>query len=88
MNLILMDGQPNRVDPDKWRPLIMSFQQFYGLGEQCTHQPLPKYPSICIILPDRERAIDRTLAAKWYKRPLNAITATLKATQLIPTCVV
>jgi hypothetical protein len=21
------------VDPDKWRPLIMSFQRFYGLGE-------------------------------------------------------
>jgi flavin reductase (DIM6/NTAB) family NADH-FMN oxidoreductase RutF len=28
---ILMDGQPNRIDPDKWRPLIMSFAQFYGL---------------------------------------------------------
>jgi flavin reductase (DIM6/NTAB) family NADH-FMN oxidoreductase RutF len=29
---IMMDGEPNRVDPDKWRPLIMSFQQFYGLA--------------------------------------------------------
>ena len=28
---IMMDGEPNRIDPDKWRPLIMSFQQFYGL---------------------------------------------------------
>jgi flavin reductase (DIM6/NTAB) family NADH-FMN oxidoreductase RutF len=28
---ILMDGEPNRIDPGKWRPLIMSFQQFYGL---------------------------------------------------------
>ena len=28
---IMMEGQPNRIDPDKWRPLIMSFQQFYGL---------------------------------------------------------
>jgi flavin reductase (DIM6/NTAB) family NADH-FMN oxidoreductase RutF len=28
---IMMEGQPNRVDPDKWRPLIMSFQEFYGL---------------------------------------------------------
>jgi len=28
---VMMDGEPNRVDPDKWRPLIMSFQQFYGL---------------------------------------------------------
>jgi flavin reductase (DIM6/NTAB) family NADH-FMN oxidoreductase RutF len=31
---IMMDGQPNRIDPDKWRPLIMSFQQFYGLTPQ------------------------------------------------------
>ena len=31
---ILMDGQSNRIDPDKWRPLIMSFQQFYGLTPQ------------------------------------------------------
>ncbi|MEZ5819321.1 MAG: flavin reductase family protein [Xanthobacteraceae bacterium] len=29
---ILMDGESNRIDPDKWRPLIMSFQQFYGLA--------------------------------------------------------
>lgn len=29
---VLMTGEPNRIDPDKWRPLIMSFQQFYGLG--------------------------------------------------------
>jgi flavin reductase (DIM6/NTAB) family NADH-FMN oxidoreductase RutF len=28
---IMMAGQSNRIDPDKWRPLIMSFQQFYGL---------------------------------------------------------
>ncbi|XXG97279.1 hypothetical protein Hte_003575 [Hypoxylon texense] len=27
-----MEGHPNRIDPDKWRPLIMSFQEFYGLG--------------------------------------------------------
>ncbi len=31
---ILMEGEPNRIDPDKWRPLIMSFQQFYGLEPQ------------------------------------------------------
>jgi flavin reductase (DIM6/NTAB) family NADH-FMN oxidoreductase RutF len=29
---IMMDDEPNRIDPDKWRPLIMSFQQFYGLA--------------------------------------------------------
>jgi flavin reductase (DIM6/NTAB) family NADH-FMN oxidoreductase RutF len=31
---IMMEGAPNRIDPDKWRPLIMSFQQFYGLTPQ------------------------------------------------------
>ena len=30
---ILMDGEENRIDPDRWRPLIMSFQHFYGLRE-------------------------------------------------------
>lgn len=29
---IRMQGHANRIDPDKWRPLIMSFQEFYGLG--------------------------------------------------------
>ena len=28
---IMMEGEANRIDPDKWRPLIMSFQEFYGL---------------------------------------------------------
>ena len=28
---ILVKGDCNRIDPDKWRPLIMSFQHFYGL---------------------------------------------------------
>ena len=31
---ILVDGNPNRIDPDKWRPLIMNFREFYGLGEK------------------------------------------------------
>ncbi|MGJ4941925.1 flavin reductase family protein [Bradyrhizobium sp. HKCCYLS1011] len=34
---ILADGDPNRIDPDKWRPLIMSFQKFYGLADQQAH---------------------------------------------------
>jgi flavin reductase (DIM6/NTAB) family NADH-FMN oxidoreductase RutF len=29
---IMMEGEVDRIDPDKWRPLIMSFQQFYGLA--------------------------------------------------------
>jgi flavin reductase (DIM6/NTAB) family NADH-FMN oxidoreductase RutF len=29
---IMMEGESDRIDPDKWRPLIMNFQQFYGLA--------------------------------------------------------
>ena len=29
-----LDGHDHRIDPDRWRPLVMSFQQFYGLGER------------------------------------------------------
>ena len=31
---IRLAGHDNRVDPNRWRPLIMSFQNFYGLSEQ------------------------------------------------------
>jgi flavin reductase (DIM6/NTAB) family NADH-FMN oxidoreductase RutF len=34
---LLMDGQRDRIDPDKWRPLIMSFQKFYGLADGQAH---------------------------------------------------
>jgi hypothetical protein len=30
-NDLRMEGYENRIDPDRWRPLIMSFQEFYGL---------------------------------------------------------
>ncbi|KAH7151536.1 hypothetical protein DER46DRAFT_650585 [Fusarium sp. MPI-SDFR-AT-0072] len=30
-NDLRMEGYDNRIDPDRWRPLIMSFQEFYGL---------------------------------------------------------
>lgn len=31
---IRLPGHRHHVDPDRWRPLIMSFLEFYGLGEQ------------------------------------------------------
>ena len=34
---ILADGDPNRIDPDKWRPLIMSFQKLFGLADRQVH---------------------------------------------------
>ncbi|MBB6498896.1 flavin reductase family protein [Pedobacter cryoconitis] len=41
---ILLDNKPNRIDPDKWRPLIMSFQHFYGLGQKIGQSNLAKIP--------------------------------------------
>lgn len=31
---IMAQGGSTRVDPDRWRPLLMSFREFYGLGER------------------------------------------------------
>jgi flavin reductase (DIM6/NTAB) family NADH-FMN oxidoreductase RutF len=44
---ILMDGYRNRIDPDKWRPLIMSFQQFYGLSERLSPSKLATINEDC-----------------------------------------
>jgi flavin reductase (DIM6/NTAB) family NADH-FMN oxidoreductase RutF len=41
---IRMKGTEDRIDPDKWRPLIMSFQQFYGLGPQLQRSTLATIP--------------------------------------------
>ncbi len=41
---ILVPGNVNHVDPDKWRPLIMSFQKFYGLGNQVHESTLAQIP--------------------------------------------
>ena len=53
---LLMNGEPNRIDPDKWRPLIMSFQQFYGLGPQLQASTLAKIPESMYRSPDIDRA--------------------------------
>jgi hypothetical protein len=29
---VLRTGHANRIDPDRWRPMIMSFQEMYGLA--------------------------------------------------------
>jgi hypothetical protein len=54
---LMMDGMPNRIDPDKWRPLIMSFQQFYGLAQGQVHPSLlSKIPEELYRSPDVDRA--------------------------------
>ena len=37
---ILVPGLANHVDPDRWRPLLMSFCRFYGLGERAGYSTL------------------------------------------------
>jgi flavin reductase (DIM6/NTAB) family NADH-FMN oxidoreductase RutF len=41
---ILASGRPNHIDPYKWRPLIMSFCQFYALGERVWNSTLAEIP--------------------------------------------
>jgi flavin reductase (DIM6/NTAB) family NADH-FMN oxidoreductase RutF len=53
---ILMDGYDNRVDPDKWRPLIMSFQKFYGLGNQIHNSKLSGISEYLYHSPDMDRS--------------------------------
>ena len=53
---LLMDGHANRIDPDKWRPLILSFQEFYGLGPKVHSSRLGTIPEALYRGPDIERA--------------------------------
>jgi flavin reductase (DIM6/NTAB) family NADH-FMN oxidoreductase RutF len=53
---ILLEGEPNRIDPDKWRPLIMSFQKLYGLGPQVHESTLAQIPEAMYRSPDVDRA--------------------------------
>lgn len=41
---LLLEGHANRIDPEKWRPLIMSFCQFFGLGGLLHHSTLAEIP--------------------------------------------
>jgi flavin reductase (DIM6/NTAB) family NADH-FMN oxidoreductase RutF len=54
---ILMNGDPNRVDPDKWRPLIFSFSKFYQLADgQLLDSTLAQIPEVLYRSPDVDRA--------------------------------
>jgi flavin reductase (DIM6/NTAB) family NADH-FMN oxidoreductase RutF len=53
---ILMEGFANRVDPNKWRPLMMSFQRFYGLGEEVHDSTLARIPEDLYRMPDIARS--------------------------------
>jgi flavin reductase (DIM6/NTAB) family NADH-FMN oxidoreductase RutF len=41
---IRMSGYADRIDPRKWRPLIMNFCEFFGLGDVVHHSTLAEIP--------------------------------------------
>ncbi|WP_099369745.1 flavin reductase family protein [Sphingobacterium sp. 1.A.5] len=53
---IIMSNHPNRFDPDKWKPLIMSFQEFYTLGDKGHESTLAEIPEILYNTNDRKSA--------------------------------
>jgi flavin reductase (DIM6/NTAB) family NADH-FMN oxidoreductase RutF len=54
---ILSEADRNRVDPDRWQPLIMSFQKFYGLKPEQVHRStLGTVPEHLYRSPDIDRS--------------------------------
>ncbi len=49
-------GSDDHIDPDRWRPLIMSFQKLYGLGPQVHPSTLAQIPERLYRGPDIDRA--------------------------------
>jgi hypothetical protein len=41
---LLVPEKRNHIDPDRWRPLLMSFCQFYSLGERLSPSRLADIP--------------------------------------------
>jgi flavin reductase (DIM6/NTAB) family NADH-FMN oxidoreductase RutF len=41
---LILSGKDNHIDPDRWRPLVMSFCRFYGLTEQIHESTLAEIP--------------------------------------------
>ncbi|BBA99196.1 hypothetical protein RVR_5715 [Actinacidiphila reveromycinica] len=53
---IRMPGTRDRVDPDRWRPLLMSFQELYGLGGRLRESTLASIPEELYRGPDIARS--------------------------------
>jgi flavin reductase (DIM6/NTAB) family NADH-FMN oxidoreductase RutF len=61
---LVVPGTSDRIDPTRWRPLIMSFCHFFGLGERIHPSRLAEIPeSMYRPQPVPERAPEALLAA-------------------------
>jgi len=53
----LAKGEPHRIDPTLWRPLIYSFRTYFGLGPQlAVSRQVTKAPE-AVFIAAREAAI-------------------------------
>lgn len=59
---VRLAGHADRIDPDRWKPLIMSFQHFFGLGAQVHPSTLARIPESAYrpILPAAPAALERS----------------------------
>jgi flavin reductase (DIM6/NTAB) family NADH-FMN oxidoreductase RutF len=53
---LLVKGRPNRIDPNLWKPIIMSFCCYYGLGPELVVSKLAEIPEEQYRTPDVDRA--------------------------------
>lgn len=60
---IRLQGHENRIDPERWRPLIMSFCEFFGLGGMLRHSTLAEIPESSY-RPPRRAVSDVLVAAR------------------------
>ena len=59
---LIMDGHPNRIDPDKWQPLIMNFQKLYGVSNvEAAASRLAEIDEDLYRMPDVDRAREELL---------------------------
>ena len=61
---LLVAGARNRIDPELWRPLLMSFRQFYGRGprvrpSRLAEAPESHYAPARVQVRDRVRSLGR-----------------------------
>jgi flavin reductase (DIM6/NTAB) family NADH-FMN oxidoreductase RutF len=52
---IVTTGRPNHIDPEKWRPLITSFRQYFGLGAPLHSSRFSQVPEV-MLSPNRFRS--------------------------------
>jgi len=57
---VLMDGKNDRIDPNKWNPLIMNFRKYYGLSSEVHESRLAVKPE-SLYAPWKRKGIVRLL---------------------------